>query len=88
MARKDIRALVLDLRQVVYLDSSGISMLIAVNTRMQSVGTPFYLYDPSEQVRKTLDMVQLISFFKLLDTEEDLRRLTGPPATKARRAET
>ncbi|GAB6036403.1 anti-sigma factor antagonist [Fundidesulfovibrio butyratiphilus] len=71
------RALVLDLSEVNFMDSSGIGFLVACNTRMQSMGKTLVLLRPSPQVEKTLNLVQLMSYFTVAKTPEEAASLTG-----------
>ena len=75
--QEDCRGLVLEMSSVTFLDSSGIGVLIAANTRMRGLGRPVYLLRPSPQVLKTLEMVQVLPFFQVLAGLADL------PATSA-----
>lgn len=68
-----VEKLVLDLSKVDFMDSSGIGLLVSVNTRMRSGGKSFFLFNPSPQVEKTLNLVQLISFFEILADEDELK---------------
>jgi anti-sigma B factor antagonist len=68
-----VEKLVMDLSNVDFMDSSGIGLLVSVNTRMRSGGKFFYLYNPSPQVEKTLNLVQLFSFFEILSGEDELQ---------------
>lgn len=72
LAEDDADILVFDLSEVTFMDSSGIGFLVARNTAYKGSGKKMYLFKPSTQVRKTLDLVQLSSFFDILDTEDDL----------------
>lgn len=72
----DAKALVLDLSQVSFMDSSGIGFLVACNTRLQTSGRVLALLAPSSQVRKTLALVQLMEFFKVAESEDELTRLS------------
>ena len=69
--------LVLDLSDVSFMDSSGIGFLVACNTRLQASGRVLVLFSPSPQVRKTLGLVQLLEFFKVAESEEELAALSG-----------
>ena len=69
--------MVLDLSEVSFMDSSGIGFLVACNTRMQSAGKTLVLFEPSTQVRKTLGLVQLMSYFQVADSQADLDTLLG-----------
>ena len=67
--------LVVDLADIGFMDSSGIGFLVALNTRIMGQGRKMFLYRPSQQVRKTLSLVQLASFFKTLESEDELLTL-------------
>lgn len=69
------KALVLDLSGVSFMDSSGIGFLVACNTRLQASGRILALLNPSPQVRKTLALVQLMEFFKVAESEDELESL-------------
>jgi anti-sigma B factor antagonist len=66
---------VFDLSEITVMDSSGIGFLVAQNTRIKGSGKTMYLLKPSPQVRKALELVQLINFFAILDDEDDLEAL-------------
>lgn len=70
-------ALALDLSGVSFMDSSGIGFLVACNTRLQTSGKTLVLLTPSQQVRKTLGLVQLMEFFKVAESEGELSALCG-----------
>ena len=72
-----VRAVVIDLSGVPFMDSSGIGFLVSVNTRMRSSGRSFYLFHLSPAVEKTLGLVQLLSFFPILQDENALASLGG-----------
>lgn len=69
--------LALDLSEVSFMDSSGIGFLVACNTRLQTSGKTLVLLNPSSQVRKTLGLVQLMDFFKVAQSEQELEALAG-----------
>ena len=69
--------LVLDLSEVSFMDSSGIGFLVACNTRLQSSGKTLVLFKPSPQVRKTLNLVQLMQFFSVAESEQELDALAA-----------
>lgn len=73
----DAKALVLDLSEVSFMDSSGIGFLVACNTRLQTSGRALVLLRPSQQVKKTLMLVQLLDFFKVAESEEQISALAG-----------
>lgn len=67
--------LVVDLADISFMDSSGIGFLVALNTKILGLNKKMYLYRPSPQVRKTLSLVQLATFFQILEDEDDLLAL-------------
>ena len=66
------KVLVFDLAGVNFMDSSGIGFLVAQNTKVKGGGKRMYLYRPSAQVKKTLDLVQLSNFFQIIEDEDAL----------------
>lgn len=75
MGGKDFRCLVMDLSDVGFMDSSGIGLLVSLSSRVESGERSFYLYRPSTQVARTLDLVRLRKYFKILSTEDELAPL-------------
>jgi anti-sigma B factor antagonist len=71
----DFKALVVNLSEITFMDSSGIGFLVAMNTKTMGLGKKMFLLKPSAQVRKTLDLVQLSNFFQTLDNEDELLTL-------------
>lgn len=68
----EYEALVMDLSKVTFMDSSGIGALVAMNTRTQNLQKKFYIFMPSENVIKTLELVHLLNFFEVIESEDDL----------------
>jgi anti-sigma B factor antagonist len=68
-------SLVLDLSGATFLDSSGIGFLVALASRLKAGGRQLLLRDPSSQVRKTLELVRLITYFSVLERSADLAGL-------------
>ena len=64
--------LVIDLKNIDFLDSSGIGFLVATNNRVKQSNKKFYLLAPSQQVVKTLKLVNLLHFFDILDSKDEL----------------
>ncbi|THB68048.1 MAG: anti-sigma factor antagonist [Desulfovibrio sp.] len=61
-----------DLAGVSILDSSGIGLLVSLNSTVMGLGRSMILYAVPDRVRKTLALVQLESFFSIVDGEGDL----------------
>lgn len=75
LSKDTVQALVIDLSRTVFLDSSGIGFLVHIHNRLRSRNKALYLYNLSPQVRKSLDLVKLLDFFRILDSEEALQQL-------------
>ncbi len=75
LADSDVSNIVVDLSRISFLDSSGIGFLVALNTKLKGLGKKMFLFKPSTQVKKTLELVQLASFFQMLDDDDDLLTL-------------
>ena len=69
---------VVDLSGVTFMDSMGISCLVAIHKTCKAQGKRMLLYNSSIQVRKILTLVQLIDYFQLLDGETALASALGP----------
>ncbi len=64
--------LVCDVGRVTFLDSSGIGFLVFLNNKVRQRDGSFYLFQPSDVVLKTLELVQLLAFFEFIESESDL----------------
>ncbi len=72
IVEQDYSALVVDLSGVEFIDSSGIGVLVALNSRVYSAKRKFFLLSPTQQVMKTLELVKLSAFFDYLEELEDV----------------
>jgi anti-sigma B factor antagonist len=71
--------LVLDMSNVEYINSAGLRELVQIFKRVQQVGGMLVLINPSEYVRKPLELVGLDSVFTIhMDPLWDASRLTTP----------
>ena len=68
----DYSVMLANLNGVTFIDSSGIGFLVALKTKTISLGKQMYITGLSDEVRKTFELVQLIDFFQVLDSEDDL----------------
>lgn len=69
------KILVLDLSKVNFIDSSGIGFLVSLASRLRNAGVDFRMLKPSVQVGKTLELVQLKSYFNIIESGEELEGL-------------
>jgi anti-anti-sigma factor len=56
LARRAARRLVLDLAELTFIDSAGLGALLAIHDRAQDLGIEFVLSNPSDPVRRILDL--------------------------------
>ena len=54
---------ILDMSQVSYIDSSGISVLIESHQKAQELGKDLVILKPSESVTSVIEMAKLDTFF-------------------------
>src|SRR5690606_10572990 len=57
VARRSATPIVLDVRDVTFLDSSGVAFILQIYMLGQETGSPVQLLEPSDAVIEVLDMV-------------------------------
>jgi anti-sigma B factor antagonist len=57
--------LVLDLSELIYLDSTGLSVFVATHKRAQACGMEFGLANPNSSVRQLLQITALDQIFNI-----------------------
>ena len=65
------RLCLLDMRDVTYLDSGGVGLLVAMFRHITSRGGQFKLLRPSPAARRVLGISQLTRVFDIFDDERD-----------------
>jgi anti-anti-sigma factor len=65
------RSCLLDLREVTYLDSGGVGLLVAMFRHVTRRGGQFKLLRPSAAARRVLGISQLTRVFDIFDDERD-----------------
>ena len=63
--------LVIDLREVSYMDSSGVSTLVEVFRSVNAYGGTLVLLSPTDRVRGMFQIAKLDQFFTIMDSEEE-----------------
>lgn len=64
--------LVLDLRQLDFMDSTGLSILVRAHQRLAGEGCEVGLVKGSQQVQRLLDLTGVAERLRLVDRPEDL----------------
>lgn len=75
---------VLDLKEVQFIDSTGVGLLIRLQKRARCLGQPLLLANPSSNLRRALELMRLEEFFITvpdLQGAEDYLRETGRYST-------
>lgn len=65
--------LVIDLSGVTFIDSAGLTVILAARQRARAQGGDTYLLGPTKQVRKVLAITSLDRLFEIHDTLESVR---------------
>ncbi|MEA2311074.1 MAG: hypothetical protein QOE28_1042 [Solirubrobacteraceae bacterium] len=72
--------LLVDLRELVFVDSSGIRVLLGARDRCEREGVPLFLVRPASAVHRALVVCGLAEHFEIV---EDLSWLRDPDAVRA-----
>jgi anti-anti-sigma factor len=67
-----VELVVLDLRELEFMDSTGLSILVKANHRAVDEGRRFGLVKGSPQVQRLLDLTGVAEHLTLVDTPEEL----------------
>lgn len=67
VAERKPETLRLDMSEVTFLDSSGISVLVQAHKQLDAQGGAFVLHGLRDQTRRVLDVAGLGEFFRLSD---------------------
>jgi anti-sigma B factor antagonist len=68
----DTRLVVIDLRQLEFMDSTGLSILVRAHQRLAAEGCEVGLVRGSQQVQRLLDLTGVAERLRLVDAPEDL----------------
>ena len=66
---------ILDLSQVVFLDSSALGLLVISHQMFKSKQVPFYLVNPQTYVRQVLDLANIAKIIPIYGTLEEVPAL-------------
>lgn len=75
---RGIKYVAIDMKELVYIDSSGIGSLINLMSKLRSLGGMIVLLNMRQDIERIFSMTKLLSFFKIFRSEEEfLRDLPG-----------
>ena len=69
---KNVKSLVIDMKEVSYMDSSGIGALVASQKKIKINNGKFALLNLNEDVLNVLRLATLDKFFKIYNSEDEL----------------
>jgi anti-sigma B factor antagonist len=67
-----VRACIIDISELRYINSSGIGVLITILTKFRNKSGEVYLMNPSESVSKLLVITKLNAIFQIIKSEEEI----------------
>lgn len=79
-ARAEARRIVLDLREVEFLDSSGLRLIVEAERDAEQEGRTFVLVRPRAQVQRLLDVAGLSARLTFVDDPAEAVDAPGGPA--------
>lgn len=65
--RQGTNIVILDLKEIYFMDSAGLGALAQIHTRIQSSGGKLYLSSVSEQVKMLFELTSLDSIFEIIE---------------------
>ncbi len=65
LQRDDVRHLVLNMSEVTFVDSAGLSVLVTLHKRMESVNGELIIFSPSAQLRRLFQLTGLDSYVNI-----------------------
>jgi anti-sigma B factor antagonist len=68
----DSELLVIDLRRLEFMDSTGLSVIVKAHQRLAEEGRGLYLVRGSQQVQRLLDLTGVAERIELADTPEEI----------------
>jgi anti-sigma B factor antagonist len=68
----DLQRVVIDLRRLDFMDSTGLSILVRAHQRLAGEGCEMGLVKGSQQVQRLLDLTGVAERLRLVDDPEDL----------------
>lgn len=74
-----VRRMILDLNQLEYIDSSGISALLYTYTQCRTRSVELFFINVRGSVRKVIELTSLIGFFPIAENLEDAISRFGIP---------
>jgi anti-sigma B factor antagonist len=78
LSATDTRLVMIDMRQLDFMDSTGIHLLVKAQQRAHAAGQRFAVIRGSEQVQRLLDLTGVSEQMTIVDSPEELLDDNGP----------
>lgn len=72
MIDDSLKSLVIDMKQLSHMDSSGIALLANLQKQIRSNSGTFYMMNVNDDIKNVLKLAALDKFFNILDDESQL----------------
>ncbi|MBN1897565.1 MAG: STAS domain-containing protein [Spirochaetes bacterium] len=69
--KKGTKYVVIDMKELAYIDSSGIGSFIGLMSKLRQIGGQVILMNMSPEIERIFSMTKLLAFFKVFKTEQD-----------------
>ncbi|MFN3927124.1 MAG: STAS domain-containing protein [Pseudanabaenaceae cyanobacterium] len=77
IAEKKPNVLLVDLKEVSFMDSSGLGSLVSALKTMRGIGADMVLCSPNEQVNMLFELTSMSRIFKIYRSREEFKAKTG-----------
>ncbi|MBU1077517.1 MAG: STAS domain-containing protein [Spirochaetes bacterium] len=77
--KKSVVHIAIDMRELNYIDSSGIGSFIGLMTRLKALGGQVVLVNMRDDIERIFSMTKLLAFFKVFKTEEEFYNSLSTP---------
>ena len=79
VAQSDADLIIVDLREVEFMDSTGLHVLVQAQARMQDLGRRFALIRGAEHVQRLFELTGVTDGLTIVDSPETLLEAHGAP---------
>lgn len=69
--QKNVKSVAIDMKELHYIDSSGIGAFIGLMTKLKAIGGQVVLINMQTDIERIFNMTKLLAFFKVFRTEEE-----------------
>lgn len=78
---KGTKYVAIDMKNLSYIDSSGIGSFIGLMSKLRQVGGQVILLNMNPEIERIFSMTKLLAFFKVYKSEEEFLSSTGETST-------